>query len=85
MEYILLVFENAKNDQYVGVFPELDSVSSFGNTVQEAVDNTVEAANLYLEDLDKYPSDLGISTVLGMIEQEVQDKLTVVRSIEFWE
>lgn len=41
-----------ENDQYVAICPEFD-VSSFGDTVEEANENSKEATLLYLEGIDE--------------------------------
>jgi predicted RNase H-like HicB family nuclease len=53
MEYIAFIHKE-KND-YVAVVPDLNDVSSFGDTFAEAVHNIIEASELYCEDIKTLP------------------------------
>ena len=53
MEYIALMHK--EKNEYVAVVPDLNFVSSYGDTFIEAVHNIVEASELYCEDLKTLP------------------------------
>ena len=53
MEYI--AFIHKEDNDYVGVVPDLNFTSSYGMTFKDAVHNTIEACELYCEDMTKLP------------------------------
>jgi len=53
MEYI--AFIHKENNDFVAVVPDLNFVSSYGETFVEVVHNIVEAGELYCEDLKVLP------------------------------
>ncbi|MCD6259242.1 MAG: type II toxin-antitoxin system HicB family antitoxin [Helicobacteraceae bacterium] len=53
MEYI--AFIHKEDSDYVAVIPDLNFVSSYGETFVEVVHNIVEAGELYCEDLKTLP------------------------------
>lgn len=53
MEYI--AFIHKENNEYVAVVPDLNFVSSYGDTFIETIHNIVEASELYCEDLKTLP------------------------------
>ncbi len=85
MQYTLLIFLSPSTKQYWGVFPELNSVSSFGDTVGEAQSNTKEAAELYLSDMEKWPDNIELGPLLTMVPEESKEYLVSTAGIEFWE
>ena len=53
MEYI--AFIHKEEDNFVALVPDLNFVSSYGNTFIETIHNIVEASELYCEDLKTLP------------------------------
>ena len=53
MQYI--AFMHKEDDAYVVTVPDLNYTSSFGDTFNDAVQNIIEASELYCEDLDTLP------------------------------
>ena len=68
MEYI--AFIHKEDDSYISVVPDLNFVSSYGDTFEEAVHNIIEASELYCEDLKKLPSVSSLETLLKNDEIE---------------
>lgn len=53
MRYI--AFIHKEENEYVAVVPDLNFVSSYADTFEDAVNNIIEASELYCEDLKTLP------------------------------
>ena len=53
MEYI--AFIHKEDDSFVATVPDLNNISSFGETFAQTVHMIIEACELYCEDLDTLP------------------------------
>lgn len=53
MEYI--AFLHREDDSFVATVPDLNNISSFGETFAQTVHKIIEASELYCEDLDTLP------------------------------
>ena len=68
MKYI--AFIHTEDDSYVAAVPDLNYTSSFGDTFEEAVDNIIEASELYCEDLDQLPKASSYEELLKTADLE---------------
>ncbi len=65
MEYI--AFIHKENNDYVAVVPDLNFVSSYGDTFADIISNIIEASELYCEDLKTLPK-------ASILEELLNDK-----------
>jgi len=79
--YKLITFKD--KDKYVGLFPEIDHVSSFGSTKEEAKGNTIEAALLYLKDKPLPPNKSMEDIILSISDIISEEDITSFSGIEF--
>ena len=62
MKYICLIHK--ENKQYVATIPDLNNVSTFGDTFEEVIHNIKEASELYCEDLKTLPKASNLDIIL---------------------
>ena len=54
-----------EGNTYIGVFPDLNFTTSWGETFKEAIYNLKEAGELYCEGLDELPLKTSIEDLCG--------------------
>lgn len=82
MQYTLLIFKQEETGRFVGVFPELDSVSSFGDDIKEVESRTIEAATLWLEDKEP-PASMEMGQLMALASLAPESALASISGIEF--
>ena len=70
MEYI--AFIHKENSAYVAVVPDLNFVSSYGDTFTKVVHNIVEASELYCEDLKTLPKTSTLEELMKKEDFEIE-------------
>ncbi|MDQ7084845.1 MAG: type II toxin-antitoxin system HicB family antitoxin [Sulfurovum sp.] len=70
MEYI--AFIHKENDEYVAVVPDLNFVSSYGNTFASIIFNISEASELYCENLKTLPKSSTLEVLLKDKSLEIE-------------
>lgn len=58
---------DTKTQQFTATIPELNNISDFGETIEEAECNIAKAAELYLEELESLPMSVKNQTVRSYI------------------
>jgi predicted RNase H-like HicB family nuclease len=76
MKYIAFIYKDNDSNDYVAVVPDLNFVSSFGSTFNEAVKMIKEAAMLYVEDIDELPEPRKLDELLSLDDELIPKNAT---------
>ncbi len=74
MEYI--AFIHKEEDDYVAVVPDLNFISSYGDTFIDVVHYIVEASELYCEDLKTLPKASTLEILMNSKDIEIEKNAT---------
>ncbi|MEA3521340.1 MAG: type II toxin-antitoxin system HicB family antitoxin [Campylobacterota bacterium] len=79
MEYI--AFIHKEENEYIGVVPDLNYVSSYADTFRDVVHNIIEACELYCEDLKTLPKSSSLEDLLknASIEKNATPQLIDIK------
>jgi len=76
MEYIAFIYKDNDSNDYIAVVPDLNFVSSFGPTFNEALKMIKEAAMLYVEDIDELPKPRKLNELLALDDELIPKNAT---------